>query len=90
MKKAILTFGLFSLVVLTSFTTTETKTQSMIATGDTGGQGQMGNGNTTIGSGNKRLDFGDVKTNKTKITDSTSDYSNNLSFNSEARKKSDI
>ena len=91
MKKAILTFGLFSLVVLTSFTTTENQTQNMVAeTGDTGGQGQMGNGNTTIGSGNKRLDFGDAKTKKTKIADSSLDYSNNLSFNSEVRKKSDI
>lgn len=57
MKKAILTFGLFSLVVLTSFTTTETKTKNVIAkvtieTGDTGGSGQ------SIGGDKKTIDAG--------------------------------
>lgn len=56
MKKAILTFGLFSLVVLTSFTTTETKTQNMVA--ETGDTGSIGSSNTTTGGqsiGNKKL-----------------------------------
>lgn len=86
MKKAILTFGLFSLVVLTSFTTTETKTQNMVAeTGDTGGSGdRLGSGQS---AGNKKLD-GIV--NKEVTSNSVSNYQNSSSFSIETRKKSDI
>lgn len=87
MKKAILTFGLFSLVVLTSFTTTETTTQNMVAeTGDTGGtnSGQTNSGHTL--GGNRKLD--PVTSNK-ELSNSNLEYSNNLSF-VETKKKSDI
>ncbi len=84
MKKAILTFGLFSLVVLTSFTTTENQTQNIVAeTGDTGGAGQVGGSNT--GFGNRKLD-----NFVTKIENSKTNYSNNSIENLEIRKKSDI
>ncbi|WP_447635351.1 hypothetical protein [Flavobacterium microcysteis] len=88
MKKAILTFGLFSLVVLTSFTTTETTTQNMVAeTGDTGGtnSGQTNSGQTL--GGNRKLDM-PVSGNK-KMSNSTLEFSNNMSF-VEMKKKSDI
>ncbi len=91
MKKAILTFGLFSLVVLTSFTTTETKTQNIVAeTGDTGDTG-VGGASDRLGSGssagNKKLD-GIVKNEE--ISNSASNYQNSSSFSIEARKKLDI
>jgi hypothetical protein len=90
MKKAILTFGLFSLVVLTSFTTTETKTQNIVAeTGDTdtGGtnSGQTNSGHTL--GGNRKLDT--PVTSNNKMSNSNLEYSNNLSF-VETKKKSDI
>ncbi|WP_370029751.1 hypothetical protein [Flavobacterium sp. 28YEA47A] len=70
MKKAILTFGLFSLVVLTSFTTTENQTQNVVAeTGDTGG-GSTGNGQVIIG--NKKLDT-DTSGNRPQIKLNVSD-----------------
>ncbi|TPD65293.1 hypothetical protein [Flavobacterium microcysteis] len=91
MKKAILTFGLFSLVVLTSFTTTEIKTQNMVAeTGDTGGDSStkkdMG-GQSTNPTSNKKID--NPVTNTSRLNSKT-EYSNNSSFSFETRKKSDI
>lgn len=89
MKKAILTFGLFSLVVLTSFTTTETQTQNMVAeTGDTGGDKQIGGGSYGSGGSNKKLDY--AIGNKEQVSSSTLNYSNDSSFNVEVKKKSDI
>lgn len=91
MKKVILTFALLSLVVLTSFTTTQTQTQLVAETGDTGGSGtgQIGNGNTTVGT-NKRLDYSVTTVSNKENTNSTLESSNNLSFNMEAKKKLDI
>lgn len=87
MKKAILTLGLFSLVVLTSFTTTETKTQN-IAT-ETGGdsRGNVGGQGTTSDS-NKKLDFASNDTKVGKII--ISEYSNNSNVVIGTEKKSDI
>lgn len=88
MKKAILTFGLFSLVVLTSFTTTENQTQNMVAeTGDTGGTSKQQDGNSQTIGGNKKLDF--PTTNRETVSNSNVEFSNNLSF-VEMKKKSDI
>jgi len=89
MKKAILTFGLFSLVVLTSFTTTETQTQSIAAeTGDardTGGN-TAGSSGSTIGGSNKKLDF--IVADKTSTTNAREYSNSNQIF--ELRKKTDI
>lgn len=86
MKKAILTFGLFSLVVLTSFTTTENQRQNMvIETGDTGGSGKQQDGNSqTIG--NKKLD---LPITRETVSNSNIEFSNNISF-VEMKKKLDI
>lgn len=91
MKKAILTFGLFSLVVLTSFTTTETQTQSIIAeTGDaskdTGGNTAGSSGSTIGGSNNRKLDF--TVADKTAATNVREYNNSNQIF--ELRKKTDI
>lgn len=71
MKKAILTLGLFTLVVLTSFTT-ENQSKNNVASVDTGGvgtsgtptgtSGGQGTGGTqgndlNTGANNKKLDF---------------------------------
>lgn len=86
MKKAILTFGLFSLVVLTSFTTTEN--QALDRVGKTGGDdGTKGGQGTTLGS-NKKLDFTSNEINVVK--DVKSEYSNNSNLVIGYTKKSDI
>ncbi|WP_306567040.1 hypothetical protein [Flavobacterium lindanitolerans] len=87
MKKAILTFGLFSLVVLTSFTTTETKTQNIVAeTGDTGGSSNTTSGGQSIG--NKKLQDYTVSNAVTKENklETYSNTDNTLEF----KKKLDI
>ncbi|MCY1476396.1 hypothetical protein D3C87_231440 [compost metagenome] len=89
MKKAILTFGLFSLVVLTSFTTTETQTQNTVAeTGDdaakSGGQGTSSAGSS---SNNKKLDFVSNEVSVIKVKSEYNGYNSNLET---YKKKSDI
>lgn len=92
MKKAILTFGLFSLVVLTSFTTTETKTQNIVAeTGDTGDTGNnSGTSGKTLGSSgssNRKLDFTFVDKESARNTNvEYGDFNQTLAM----RKKTDI
>lgn len=95
MKKAILTLGLFSLVVLTSFTTTETKTQNIVAeTGDTGDTGDTGNNSGTSGktlgssgSSNRKLDFTFVDKESARNTNvEYGDFNQTLAM----RKKTDI
>jgi len=90
MKKAILTFGLFSLVVLTSFTTTETQTQNTVAeTGDdaakSGGQGTSSAGSS---SNNRKLDF---ISNEVSVVNKVKSEYNGYNSNLETyKKKSDI
>ena len=87
MKKAVLTFGLFSLVVLTSF-----------ASGDTGGNGTSTSTTTTYGTGGqgtsvgggssttKKLDYAPVVNS---VSNSNAGYSSNVSL-SVSSTKSDM
>lgn len=79
MKKVILTFALFSLVVLTSFTTTETQTKNMVVetSQDTGGTGTG-----QVINGNKKLDYtgntgGDTGTGQVITGNKKLDYADN-------------
>jgi hypothetical protein len=87
MKKAILTFALFSLVVLTSFTTSDTGGTGL-SSGDTGGTGTATTGGqgTHLG-GTKKLDYTPVSS----VSTTKLEYSNNSNLNLEVnKKKSDI
>lgn len=90
MKKVILTFALLSLVVLTSFTTTETQTTPIQNTiSHTGETGDGGNGQDLRGS-NKKLDFAPItNTAKTVFYTSKLELTSNV-LNTEFKKKSDI
>ncbi|HEU4497022.1 MAG TPA: hypothetical protein VFR70_08225 [Flavobacterium sp.] len=96
MKKSILTFGLLSLAVLTSFATenltgdTGGTTATTTSTSDTGGNssGQAGGNSTSVG-GNKKLDYTSItkiEVPQSMTNSGNSNYSERLEF----RKKLDI
>lgn len=80
MKKATLTFGLFSLIVLTSFTQ---------VSGDTGGTGTTSSGgNTTIGGSN--IGGGNKKDIISPVVTIKMEHSNNSGQVVNFRKKADL